>query len=96
MKFKPTEDRVLVTPHHEDAEVNGFYEHSKTTERPKTGTIVAVGPGRDLLFEGQFMLTPMPVKLGETIFFPRNIGTEIVVEGISYLIMRLGEAHGTL
>jgi chaperonin GroES len=95
MKIKPVEDRVLVECHEVDAEVNGFYEHSKTTERPKSGTIVAVGPGRYLLDDGKFVVTPMPVKEGDTIYFGRNIGTEMVVDGKSYLIMRLSEAYAT-
>ena len=96
MKITPVEDRILVEAHHEDAEVSGFYEHSKTTERPKSGTVVAVGPGRYLLDEGKFVLTPMPVKEGDTIFFGRNIGTEMMVDGKVYLIMRLSEAYATI
>src|ERR1700735_116617 len=96
MKIIPIEDRILVEPHPVDAEVSGFYEHSKTTERPKTGTIVAVGPGRYLLDEGKFVVTPMPVKEGDTVFFGRNIGTEMVVDGKAYLIMRLGEAFAIM
>lgn len=96
MKIIPVEDRVLIEAHEVDTEVNGFYEHSKSTERPKSGTVIAVGPGRYLLDEGNFVLTPMPVKEGDTIFFGRNIGTEMVVDGKAYLIMRLGEAYATM
>lgn len=96
MKIVPIEDRVLVETHEVDADASGFYEHSKTTERPKSGTIIAVGPGRYLLDEGNFVLTPMPVKEGDTIFFGRTVGTEMVVEGKVYLIMRLGEAYAIM
>ena len=96
MKIRPIEDRVLVQAHFEEPETGAFYEHAKTMERPKSGTIVAVGPGRILLDEGKFITTPMPVKEGDTIFFGRNVGTEMVVDNQVYLIMRLGEAYAVI
>lgn len=96
MKITPIEDRVLIEPHPVPTETHGFYEHSKTTEKPKTGKVIAVGPGRYIVEEGNFILTPMPVKYGDTIIFGRNVGTEIVVDGKDYIIMRLGEAFAIL
>jgi chaperonin GroES len=96
MNIQPIEDRILVEAHSVDAEESGFYEQAKTTERPKTGTIIAVGPGRYLLDEGKFVVTPMPVKEGDTVFFGRNVGTEMVVDGKVYLIMRLSEAYAIM
>lgn len=96
MNIRPVEDRILIEAHPQDAEVNGFYEHSKTTERPKSGTIIAVGPGRYLLDEGKFIVTPMPVSEGDTVFFGRNSGTELTVDGKTYIIMRLSEAFAIM
>lgn len=95
-KIQPIEDRVLIEAHTVPTETAGFYDHGKTNERPKSGTVVAVGPGRYLFEDGNFVLTPMPVKEGDTIFFGRNTGTEITIDGKDYIIMRLGEAYATL
>ena len=96
MNIQPIEDRVLVEAHPVDTETSGFYDHAKTKERPREGTVIAVGPGRYFFEDGAFVLQPMPVKAGDTIFFGRNIGTEITIEGKDYIIMRLGEAFATL
>lgn len=96
MKINPIEDRILIEAHPVPTDSTGFYEHSKTTERPKLGTVIAVGDGRYIIENGVFILTPMSVKVGDTIFFGRNIGTEITIEGKDYIIMRLGEAFATL
>src|ERR1700743_2227777 len=96
MKARPIEDRIIILPVAADEAPNGFYEHSKATEKPLQGIIKAVGAGKYILIGDKWELTPMDVKVGETVLYGKHIGTEIVVDGISYIVMRLGDAYAVL
>lgn len=86
MNVKPLADRVIVEPL-EAAEktAGGLYIPDNAKEKPQKGRIVAAGPGK-LSDTGSLM--KMEVKAGDTVLYGKYSGTEVVIEGKEFLIMR--------
>ena len=81
MNVKPLSDRVLILPNQaEEKTAGGLYIPDTAKEKPLAGKVVAVGPGTA---EGK-----MEVSVGDQVLYGKYAGTEIQVEGESYLIMR--------
>ena len=81
MNIKPLADRVLVeAAAAEDKTAGGIIIPDTAKEKPQKGTVVAVGPGKKD--------EPMTVKVGDSVLYGKYAGTEITVDGESYLIMR--------
>lgn len=80
MTIKPIADRVLVEPEAPEKVIAGIIIPDTATERPMKGIAIEVGPGRKD--------EPMTVKKGDTVLFGKYAGTEITVEGKSYILMR--------
>jgi len=81
MNIKPLADRVLVKPAAaEEKTVGGIIIPDSAKEKPLKGEIVAVGNGtKD---------EEMIVKNGDTVLYGKYAGTELELEGETYLIMR--------
>jgi len=87
MGIKPLHDRVLIK-RLEDAgeEIRGGIVIPDTAkEKPQSGKIVAVGPGK--LSEEGVRIEP-DVEVGQTVLYGKYSGTEVTVEGEEYLILR--------
>ena len=57
-----------------------MYNPDTAKEKPQEGIVLAAGPGKKD--------EPMEVKVGDKVLYGKYAGTEIVVEGKSYMIMR--------
>jgi len=79
--IKPLADRVLVKPiEAETTTASGLIIPDSAKEKQQEGTVIAVGNGtKD---------EPMTVKVGDTVLFGKYAGSELVLEGTEYLIMR--------
>ncbi|WP_372793111.1 co-chaperone GroES [Lutibacter sp.] len=79
--IKPLADRVLVKPlEAETTTASGLIIPDSAKEKQQEGTVIAVGKGtKD---------EPMTVKVGDTVLFGKYAGSELVLEGTEYLIMR--------
>ena len=86
MNVKPLADRVIVEPL-EAAEktAGGLYIPDNAKEKPQKGRIVAAGPGK---LSDRGSLLKLEVKAGDTVLYGKYSGTEVVIEGKEYLIMR--------
>ena len=81
MNVKPLSDRVLILPNPaEEKTAGGLYIPDTAKEKPLAGKVVAVGPGPAEV--------KMEVSVGDQVLYGKYAGTEIQVEGESYLIMR--------
>ena len=81
LKIKPLADRVLVEPAQaEEKTAGGIIIPDTAKEKPQKGTVVAVGAGKKD--------EPMTVKNGDTVLYRKYSGTEIIIDGVNYLIMR--------
>jgi len=81
MNIKPLADRVLVEPlPAETTTASGLIIPDSAKEKQQKGTVLAVGNGtKD---------EPMTVKVGDTVLYGKYSGTELVLDGTEYLIMR--------
>jgi chaperonin GroES len=86
MNLKPLEDRIVVRPSEaEETTVSGIVIPDTAKEKPKTGEVLAVGPGRRSEQTGAVI--PLDVKVGDTVVYSKYGGTEILVEGEDLLIL---------
>ena len=88
-KIKPLADRVLVAPAEaEQKTAGGIIIPDTAKEKPQKGTIVAVGPGKKD--------EPMTVKVGDTVLYGKYSGTELQLEGETYLIMKESDIYAII
>ena len=89
VNFKPNEDRVLVLPAPAEEKTAGWIIiPDAAKEKPQTGTVVSVGPGKKD--------EPITLNVGDTIFYGKYSGTEIKLDGKDYLIMRASDILGSI
>jgi chaperonin GroES len=87
VKFKPLADRVLVEPAPaEQKTASGIIIPDTAKEKPLNGKIVAVGSGKKD--------EPITVKVGDSVLYGQYSGTEIKIDGKTYLIMRESDVYG--
>ena len=81
VKIKPLSDRVLVEPAPaEEKTAAGIIIPDTAKEKPQKGTVVAIGTGKKD--------EPMTVKVGDEVLYGKYAGTELLIDGKNYLIMR--------
>ena len=87
INFKPLADRVLIEPAPaEQKTASGIFSPDTAKEKPLKGIIIAAGQGK--------IDEPMSVKVGDTVLFGQYSGTEIKIEGKTFLIMRESDIYG--
>lgn len=85
MALKPLRDKVVVQRMEaEDKTAGGILLPDTAKDKPKQGTIVAVGPGR-VLDSGE--VKALEVKKGDKVLFGSFAGSEVKMDGKEYLIM---------
>lgn len=86
INLKPLADRVIIKPSEaEEKTKGGIILPDTAKEKPIEGTVVAVGPGKTAE-DGK--LVKLEVKTGDKVLYGKYSGTEVLVEGEEYLIMR--------
>jgi len=83
---RPLHDKIIVR--RDEAETvteSGIYLPEGSKERPKTGTIEAIGDGKLNTETGE--RTPLSVNTGDKIIFSSYAGTELKLDGEELLIM---------
>lgn len=87
VKFTPLADRVLVEPAPaEQKTASGIIIPDTAKEKPLKGNVIAAGPGK--------VDEPMTVKVGDSVLYGQYSGTEIKLDGNTYLIMRESDIYG--
>ena len=85
-KVSPLADRVVVRALEESETMRGgLYIPDTAKEKPQQGEIIAVGPGR-LSDKGDRIA--MELSEGDRVLYGKYSGTEVTVEGETYLILR--------
>lgn len=85
--FKPLADRVLIEPAPaEEKTASGIIIPDTAKEKPLKGVVIAAGNGK--------VDEPMTVKVGDSVLYGQYSGTEIKLDGKSYLIMRESDIYG--
>ena len=87
--IKPLDDRVLIKPiDPEERTASGIYLPEGAKEKPMTGKVIAVGPGK-LSDKGE--RTAVCVKKGDTVVFGKYAGTEVELDDDKYTILKENE-----
>lgn len=93
MQFKPLADRVAVRPLPVDEKTSGgLFIPDTAREKPRQGTVVAVGPGRT----ADGTTVQVSVKEGDTVLYGTYAGTEIDLNGEELLIMKESDLLGLI
>jgi len=87
--LKPIADRVLIEPAPAEVKTaSGIIIPDTAKEKPLRGKVIAVGPGKED--------EKMTVKKDDLVLYGQYSGTEIKLEGKTYLIMRESDIYGIL
>lgn len=94
-KIKPLGNRVLIKREKKSSSKGGILLPDSAQEKPKEGTIVAVGPGK-LNDDGKIEM--MNVTVGDLVLFSSYAGTEVKDQSDDeeYLIMSEEDILGVL
>jgi chaperonin GroES len=93
-KIRPLGDRVLVQPLEEKEQVkNGIIIPDTAKEKPQEGEVVALGTGKT---DDEGKKIEFTVKKGDKVLISKYGGTEVKVDGTSYLIMREDDILGII
>jgi chaperonin GroES len=77
----------------EEKTAGGIIIPDTAKEKPQQGEVVAIGPGAR---DDQGRLTPLDVKVGDTVLFGKWSGTEVKIDGEELLIMKESDLMGVL
>lgn len=79
--IKPLADRVLIEPKEAETKTaSGIYIPDTAKEKPQQGTVLATGPGKKD--------EKMEVSEGDVVLYGKYAGTEVTVDGKTYLIVK--------
>ena len=83
MTIEPLGTRVLIKPLDQDSTTaSGLYLPETAKEKPQQGTIEAIGK-MDEMSSG--------LQVGDRVLFPKYTGTEVQMNGTTYLVMEENE-----
>ncbi|MGQ3683893.1 MAG: co-chaperone GroES [Candidatus Loosdrechtia sp.] len=84
--IRPLDDRVVIEPiEAEEKTVGGIVLPDTAKEKPMQGEVIAVGEGR-MLENGK--RAELLVKKGDKVLYGKYAGTEVSLNGKTYLVMR--------
>lgn len=92
--IKPLADRVLIEPAEAVTKTqSGLFIPDNAKEKPMQGKVIALGAGkRD---EKGNLIAP-EIKVGDVVLYGKYSGTEVSVEGKTYLIVRESDIFAVL
>jgi len=94
MKIRPMNDRILVVRVEEEKKTaGGIIIPDTAKEKPQEGKVVAAGPGK-AGEDGKRL--PMELKKGDRVLFAKHAGTEIKIDGVEHIFMRVDDILGIL
>ena len=94
MQVRPLHDRILVQRQNEgEQNIGGIIIPDTAKEKPQEGKVVALGTGKR---DEDGKLIAFTVKAGDKVLISKYGGTEIKIEGNSYLIMREDDILGII
>jgi len=82
MNVKPLSDRILVKIKESETKTAGGIIIPQTAqEKTQTGVVVAVGTDTEVI----------KVKVGDEIMYDKYAGTQIKIDGVEYLIVKMSD-----
>ncbi|MCW5590336.1 MAG: co-chaperone GroES [Legionellales bacterium] len=94
VKIQPLHDRVVVRRNEESKTTKGGIVIPDTAgEKPISGTVLAVGPGKTL---DNGDICALAVKKGDKVLFGKYAGTEVKLDGEELVVMREEDIMGII
>lgn len=94
MKVRPLQNRVVIQPTEPIKQsAGGLIIPDIATEKPETGTVLAVGAGKRL---ENNTLIPMSVEVGDVVIFSKGIGEKVKIDGQEYIVVREDDLIGVI
>lgn len=94
VKIRPLHDRVVIRRLDEErTSPGGIVIPDSAAEKPSRGEVVAVGLGK-ALDNGD--IRALDVKKGDKVLFGKYAGTEVKIEGETYLVMKEEDIFGVI
>ena len=94
VNFRPLHDRVAVEPiEKEEKTAGGIIIPDSAKEKPIQGKVLAVGKGSK---NDKGEVTPLDVKVGDTVLYGKWAGTEVEISGKKLMIMKESDIMGIL
>lgn len=94
MNLKPLGDRVIIKQDEaETTTASGLFIAGDAKEKPQTGTVLAVGPGK-MDKDGKNL--PMPVKKGDRVVYSKYGGNEVLDGDEEVLIVRADDIYAVI
>lgn len=88
MTIEPLGTRVLIKPlDQESTTASGLYLPETAKEKPQQGTIAAIGNVEEMT---------TGLQAGDRVLFPKYTGTEVQLNGSTYLVMEENEVLARL
>ena len=86
MNLKPLSNRVIIEPDGQETQTKSgiVLPENATGEKPRMGTIIAVGPGK--FNESGKERLPMSIAVGNKVLFKKYGPDEIEIDGKEYLV----------
>ncbi len=92
MNIRPLHDRVILRRLEEERKTaGGIVIPDTAAEKPQTGEVVAVGPGKT---DDNGKVIAMGVKIGDKVLFGKYSGQEFKIDGQDLLHMREDDIIG--
>jgi len=84
--LRPLHDKILVKRDEAQSKTeSGIFLPESSKDKPKTGTVTAVGTGALNTDTGERI--PLTIKAGDKVIFSSYSGTEVKLDGVELLIM---------
>ena len=91
MKLVPLSDRVVLQQvEAEETTKSGIILSSAAQEKPQEAKVLAVGPGG--IVDGKEV--KMQVKVGQKVIYSKYAGTEVKLDGETYIVVRESDIRG--
>ena len=86
MKIRPLQDRILLRRVEEEEKTSGgIIIPDSAKEKPQEGIVISTGKGK-VREDGK--ITPLGVATGDRVLFGKYSGTDVVLDGEDYTIVR--------
>jgi len=92
VRFKPMGDQVLILPDPAEKMKGQIHLPDSSIRNPFRGTVMTFGDGDKI----SPAYDKMVVEKGDRVVYGEYSGTPLVIEGVSYTLMRQGDLLGTL
>lgn len=95
MKVRPLGDKILVRRDEAATRTeSGIYLPESAKDKPKRGKVIAIGDGNLNRETGERL--PFTVKKGDAVIFSSYAGTEVKIDGETFLIMTEDDILGVI